>query len=293
MLCLRYMKYVLGPGWLLFAACSSPQVAERPPAPPLVQTISATSPVRSLVTLTASVPMLDLTTAALVPSEPILASATATEAPITLPEVVPPTATSALQPLYMTAATRASQAPLVVTAVPPAKPTGKATPALAYVFPVQPSRLAHYGSCHHDYPASDIFAPAGTAYVAVIDGVVDYVSFKDQWDPATDDPALRGGLAVALIGDDGVRYYGSHFDKIAEGIVPGTRVKAGQRLAFIGNSGNARTTPAHVHFGISEPTTPDDWAVRRGRVDPFPYLNAWRQAKHLPPDLTRPGGGVC
>jgi len=93
----------------------------------------------------------------------------------------------------------------------------------------------------------------GTKFVAVTNGVVNFVSYKDTWDPAHDDPAVRGGLSVAIIGDDGLRYYGSHLSAIAAGIAPGVRVKAGQLLGLVGNSGDARTTLSHLHFGISRP----------------------------------------
>src|SRR5438132_355964 len=92
-----------------------------------------------------------------------------------------------------------------------------------YVFPVQAARVS-YGRYHHDYPATDIFCPVGSRFVAPTDGVVNFVSYKDTWDPRTDNPAVRGGLSVAIISDDGVRYYGSHLSAIANGIAPGVRV---------------------------------------------------------------------
>jgi murein DD-endopeptidase MepM/ murein hydrolase activator NlpD len=128
----------------------------------------------------------------------------------------------------------------------------------------------------------------GTKFVAVTDGVVDFVSYKDLWDPDHDDPALRGGLSVAILGDDGLRYYGSHLSVIAAGIAPGVRVKAGQLLGLVGNTGDARTTLSHLHFGISRPTYPDDWKARRGQVDPFPYLQAWRDGHNVTPPLPTP-----
>lgn len=160
----------------------------------------------------------------------------------------------------------------------PEEPT--ATPAaLVYIFPVQPPNIASFKQGHHDYPATDILAPVGSQFVAVTQGVVDFVSDADLWDPSTDDPALRGGLSVAIIGDDGVRYYGSHLSAIAPDIAPGMRVEAGQLLGYVGNSGNARHTASHLHFGISRPTYPEDWAVRRGEIDPYPYLKAWAAGK--------------
>ncbi len=61
-----------------------------------------------------------------------------------------------------------------------------------------------------------------------------------------------------------------------EGISPGVRVASGQALGRTGRSGNARNTPPHLHFGVSRPTEPDDWEVRRGQLDPYPFLEAWR-----------------
>ena len=91
------------------------------------------------------------------------------------------------------------------------------------------------------------------------------------------------GLAVAIIVDDGLRYYGSHLSGIAPGISTGVRVKAGQLLGFVGASGDARGKTPHLHFGISHPTTPDDWKTRRGEIDPYPYLNAWKIGKNRTP----------
>lgn len=141
---------------------------------------------------------------------------------------------------------------------------------------------------HHDYPATDIFAPLGSAIVAVTDGVIDEVSREDHWDPAVNDGANRGGLYVSLIGDDGVRYYTSHFSAVEPGIEPGVRVHAGQLLGYVGRSGNACTTPYHVHFGISHPTFPGDWEVRRGEIWPYEYLKAWENGVHMIPVLPTP-----
>jgi murein DD-endopeptidase MepM/ murein hydrolase activator NlpD len=159
-----------------------------------------------------------------------------------------------------------------------------------YVFPVQPSNVADFleGTSSHGYPATDIFAPEGSKYVAVTAGVVDFVSYEDQWNPEHDDPALRGGLSVAIIGEDGVRYYGSHLSALERGISPGVLVKAGQILGYVGHTGNARTTTPHLHFGISRPTYPEDWHARRGEVDPFPFLVAWRDGHNVTPPLPTP-----
>jgi murein DD-endopeptidase MepM/ murein hydrolase activator NlpD len=119
----------------------------------------------------------------------------------------------------------------------------------------------------------------------VTDGVVEFVSGTDSWDPDHPNSAERSGLAVAIIGKDGIRYYGSHLSGIAPGIVTGVQVKAGQLLGYVGASGDAVGKTSHLHFGISHPTTPDDWKTRRGEVDPFPYLNAWKEGINWTPTL--------
>ncbi len=152
----------------------------------------------------------------------------------------------------------ASSAPATASSRGPTTSGAPATSATArqparYVFPVQPIAgcNVHYGHFHHDYPATDIFSKKGCRFVAPTDGVVTEVSRIDRWLPATDRGADRGGRTVAMVGDDGVRYYGSHLLRVDDGIGPGTRVRAGQLLGLIDNSGDARFTPTHLHFGIS------------------------------------------
>jgi peptidoglycan LD-endopeptidase LytH len=159
--------------------------------------------------------------------------------------------------------------------------TRAAAPA-RYRFPVAGCR-AQYGNSHHDYPAADMFTGRGCAFVAPVAGRVDEVTRTDTWSQATDKGADRGGRSVSLVGVDGVRYYGSHLEAIAAGIAPGTRVRAGQVLGRIGNSGSARVTAVHLHFGISWPTRPGIWWVRRGMIPPARYLDAWRSGERLSP----------
>ena len=128
-----------------------------------------------------------------------------------------------------------------------------------------------------------MFTGRGCAFVAPVDGRVDEVTRRDVWDPASDRGADRGGRSVSLVGVDGVRYYGSHLEAIAPGIAPGVRVRAGQLLGRIGNSGSARVTAVHLHFAISWPTRPGIWWVRRGMIQPAPYLDSWRAGGNLSP----------
>ena len=151
-----------------------------------------------------------------------------------------------------------------------------------YIFPVAGCEV-NYARAHHDYPATDILAKAGCAFVSPIDGVIDEVNRKDTWSGKVNAGITRGGLSVSLIGVDGVRYYGSHLKSIYKTIEPGLVVKAGQRLGAVGATGSARGTSPHLHFGISWPTPPDTWWVRRGAVLPWKYLDAWKAGKDLSP----------
>ena len=211
------------------------------------------------------------------------ATATARPSPTTTP--APPTEQPS--PTAMPSPT-ATAIPAVTATI--ARPPAAATPrpaqsAHSYVFPVRSKGKITYGRFHHDYPATDIFCEVGSEFLAVTDGVVDYVSREDRWDPAVDDGATRGGLSVAIIGDDGVRYYGSHLSQVADGIKPGVRVAVGQVLGLTGKSGDARNTDSHLHFGISHPTRPDDWQVRRGEIWPYDYLRAWQRGENVTPKL--------
>ena len=152
-----------------------------------------------------------------------------------------------------------------------------ATAAPIYVFPIVGCK-ATYAKSHHDYQATDILAKSGCKYVAPIGGTITEVATKDLWNSKKNLGDTRGGLSVTLVGDDGVRYYGSHFKKIETGIEPGVVVVAGQTLAYVGATGSARGTAPHVHFGISWPTPVESnvWWVRRGVLYPWSYLDAWK-----------------
>jgi murein DD-endopeptidase MepM/ murein hydrolase activator NlpD len=159
------------------------------------------------------------------------------------------------------------------------------TPAQAvpvYVFPVTGCEV-NYAKAHHDYAATDILAKAGCKFVAPINGVIDEVNRIDAWSGKTNLGIDRGGLYVSIIGEDGVRYYGSHLRSIPASIQPGVVVKAGRLLGTIGATGSARGTAPHLHFGISWPTPAQTWWVRRGEVLPWKYLDAWKAGKDLSP----------
>ncbi|MGR6322657.1 M23 family metallopeptidase [Micromonospora soli] len=153
---------------------------------------------------------------------------------------------------------------------------------LRHVFPVRASNVAYHPT-HSAYPGTDIFADCGEPVVAVTDGRILEVSRVDRFSKRGPLGPYNGGLSVSLLGDDGVRYYGSHLSAVASGIDAGVRVRAGQALGKVGHTGNANNV-CHLHFGLSPRCTGhDDWWIRRGVIWPAPYLTSWRKGGNRGP----------
>lgn len=87
----------------------------------------------------------------------------------------------------------------------------------------------------------DIFAKRGTPVVAVTDGIVSFIG---------DQP--KGGHCVWLSTDEGVSFYYAHLDRWAPGLYEGMEVRRGEVLGYVGDTGNARGTFPHLHFGINQ-----------------------------------------
>lgn len=200
---------------------------------------------------------------------------------------------AAPQPTFVvpSAATSAGTLAAPATSVPPAPasssvtPSASATPAkkVTYAFPVVGNN--GYAHTHHDYPATDIITNCGNKVVAATSGVILTVTRKDGYKASVNAGATRGGLSVALLGDDGVRYYGSHMSTIGSSIKVGGRVTTGQALGKTGDTGDA--SACHLHFGISPPCTrTTDWWIQRGTVYPWPYLDAWKKGVDKSPVAT-------
>ena len=98
----------------------------------------------------------------------------------------------------------------------------------------------------------DIFAPRGTPIVAVADGIISYIG---------DQP--KGGHCIWLTTESGTSFYYAHLDRWAPGIYEGMEVESGDLLGFVGNTGNALTTPPHLHFAVNQ---------NDEMVNPFPML---------------------
>jgi murein DD-endopeptidase MepM/ murein hydrolase activator NlpD len=118
--------------------------------------------------------------------------------------------------------------------------------------------------CHRRHEGTDVFAAEGTPIVAVESGLVARVD-------GTDDS--NGGLSVWLVGDSGVAYWYAH--NATNEVTAGQRVGRAEMIGRVGHTGNARTTPSHIHFQVnrcgelssSEPCT----------VNPYDLLRRWRR----------------
>ena len=127
-----------------------------------------------------------------------------------------------------------------------------------YAFPVAGKGNAAIGSFwgmerdggKRKHEGIDIFAKKGTPVVAVTNGTISFtgergLGGKQVW--------LRDGLF-------GKSLYYAHLDSIA--VQGGMAVKTGDTLGFVGNTGNAKTTPPHLHFGI----------YQSGAINPLPFV---------------------
>ena len=128
------------------------------------------------------------------------------------------------------------------------------------LFPVSGSGRGAIGSVYGDprdggvrlHEGVDIFAPRGTPVLAVTGGIVNGVRTTPV-----------GGRVVWL--SDAARpltYYYAHLEE--QWVRDGEWVSPGDTLGTVGNSGNAITTPPHLHFGIYQPGTIP--------LDPAPFL---------------------
>ena len=118
-------------------------------------------------------------------------------------------------------------------------------PESALLIPVAGVRVAQvadtWGAARdggRSHEGQDIFAPRGTPIYAATPGYVYRIDTRD-----------RGGRVVFVAGAGGRRYYYAHLEDWAD-IAEGMYVTTETVLGYVGNSGNAVTTPPHLHFGI-------------------------------------------
>ncbi len=97
----------------------------------------------------------------------------------------------------------------------------------------------------------DIFAPRGRPVLSATEGIV-----------TRKGTGKLGGNMIWVMGPGRQMHYYAHLDQHSE-LEPGDRVQVGSQLGTVGNTGNARGTPPHLHYGIYE---------AGGAINPFPLL---------------------
>ena len=97
----------------------------------------------------------------------------------------------------------------------------------------------------------DIFAPRNTPVIAAFDALVYDIG----------DNAL-GGRSVWLMGPGGAFHYYTHLEAYGS-IHTRQFIPKGTVIGYVGNSGNAKTTPTHLHYGIY---------INGKAVNPYPLL---------------------
>lgn len=143
-----------------------------------------------------------------------------------------------------------------------------------YVFPVYgpASYINSYGAARSDvtyHHGDDIFGELGQPLVAVTNGTV----FSVGWNKV-------GGNRLWILDEQGNQFYYAHLSAFSTAATNGSRVKAGQVVGFMGNTGDAEGTPYHLHFEVHPVSLL--YLGYDGAVDPTAYLDAWQHQKDLP-----------
>jgi murein DD-endopeptidase MepM/ murein hydrolase activator NlpD len=110
------------------------------------------------------------------------------------------------------------------------------------------------------HEGQDVYASCGTPLVAARGGEVQAKGF---------DPKLYGNFVVIDGEKTGADHMYAHMTSSSR-FGDGARVHTGERIGSVGKTGNARTTPCHLHFEI----WPHGWR-NSSPVDPKPALKRW------------------
>ena len=112
------------------------------------------------------------------------------------------------------------------------------------------------------HQGTDIMAPGGTPVVAAAAGTVEKLFYS------------HGGGGVTLYirsPDRRWSYYYAHLRDYAPGVVEGLKVRAGDLIGYVGDTGNAGAGNYHLHFGVEQHEPGDGWWNGRA-VNPYPFL---------------------
>jgi murein DD-endopeptidase MepM/ murein hydrolase activator NlpD len=120
----------------------------------------------------------------------------------------------------------------------------------------------------HRHEAIDILSPRGTPVLAVADGTVRKLFHS-----------VPGGITVYEFDTtETLCFYYAHLERYAEGLAEGQVLRAGDRIGYVGTSGNAPPQTPHLHFAISRLGADKHW-WQGTPIDPYPFLV---EARRLP-----------
>ena len=115
-----------------------------------------------------------------------------------------------------------------------------------------------YGNCRHFHGGIDIADSRGTPIRAAADGVVSHVGW-DKW-------GTRNWMVILKHGDGLVTWYAHLRDKELAGIRRGVRVRQGEVIGYMSDTGHA--TGVHLHWAVLKDGR---YANPRNYVDGNPY----------------------
>lgn len=92
----------------------------------------------------------------------------------------------------------------------------------------------------------------------------------------------KGGIALWQLDESGkLVYYYAHLNGFAPDLKKGMKVEQGQIIGYVGTTGNAEKTPAHLHFQIQHVRHGEPW-WRGPAVNPYNALLAGRVEEQPP-----------
>lgn len=159
--------------------------------------------------------------------------------------------------------------PRPATIVEPQVEAGVEAPDDDFVIPVariSPRAIADTWGQSRDggarpHQGTDIMAPGGTPVVAATSGVVEKLFVSGA-----------GGITLYERSPDRRwTFYYAHLRGYADGIAEGTRVRVGQTIGYVGDTGNAGAGNYHLHFGMARMRPEERWWQGQP-VNPYPYL---------------------
>jgi peptidoglycan LD-endopeptidase LytH len=115
----------------------------------------------------------------------------------------------------------------------------------------------------HRHEAIDILAARGTPVLAAVDGSITKLF-----------TSVRGGLTIYQFDRAGAySYYYAHLDRYAEGLREEQAVRRGERIGYVGTSGDAPPNTPHLHFTIFRLGPEKHW-WEGSPINPYPSLLA-------------------